>query len=127
MTTVQITEQQVQVSVTEQDFAVTAQPGVGVTVAPVVGQTVTASIGVAGPQGPQGEPGPAGAGARYVHDQATASADWTVSHGLGANPSAVTVVDTAGSVVLTEIRYVDVNTVRILSTSPFSGKAYLVT
>lgn len=122
MSTVIIQEENVLVTIGEQDFTVTPNEQ-GITVTPTEKEVLVATLGVPGPPGPAG---PAGSGARYVHEQAVASSDWVIEHGLGSDPSAVTVVDTAGTVVTTEIRYLDVNTVRILSTSPFSGKAYMV-
>jgi hypothetical protein len=61
---------------------------------------------------------------RYVHTQASASATWTITHDLGGQPS-VTVVDSAGTVVVGEIRYDSNVVVTVLFTTPFSGYAYL--
>lgn len=41
---------------------------------------------------------------RHVHNQGLASATWTISHSLGGRPS-VTVVDSAGTVVVGEVQY----------------------
>ena len=59
----------------------------------------------------------------YVHTQSTASDTWTVNHGLGKKPS-VTVVDSAESVVLGDVEYIDNDNVKIYFDSGFSGKAY---
>lgn len=59
----------------------------------------------------------------YVHDQAAASSSWTVVHNLDKFPS-ITVVDTAGTVVIGSLVYVDTNTVVITFNSAFSGKVY---
>lgn len=61
---------------------------------------------------------------RYIHTQASASATWTITHDLGGRPS-VTVVDSAGTVVVGEIRYDSNVVVTVLFTTPFSGYAYL--
>lgn len=61
---------------------------------------------------------------RHVHTQASASATWTITHLLGGRPS-VTVVDSAGTVVVGEIRYDSNTVVTVLFTAPFSGYAYL--
>ena len=61
---------------------------------------------------------------RYVHTQAAPSSTWNVTHDLGGRPS-VTVVDSAGTVVIGEIRYNNDTSVTILFTAPFSGYAYL--
>lgn len=59
----------------------------------------------------------------YVYKQMTASAVWTVTHNLNKYP-AVSVVDSAGTVVVGEVEYVDANTLTITFTSQFAGKAY---
>lgn len=61
---------------------------------------------------------------RHTHTQNTPSATWTITHSLGGNPS-VTVVDSAKSVVVGEVTYVDTSTVRIEFSGAFSGYAYL--
>lgn len=58
-----------------------------------------------------------------VFTQATPSATWRVKHGLNKYP-AVTIVDTAGSVVVGNIDYIDANNVVISFGSAFAGKAY---
>ena len=61
---------------------------------------------------------------RHTHIQNIPSATWTITHSLGGNPS-VTVVDSANSVVVGEVTYVDTSTVRIEFSGAFSGYAYL--
>ena len=61
---------------------------------------------------------------RHTHTQNTPSSTWTITHSLGGNPS-VTVVDSANSVVVGEVTYVDTSTVRIEFSGAFSGYAYL--
>jgi hypothetical protein len=61
---------------------------------------------------------------RHVHTQSAASATWTITHNLGGRPS-VTVVDSAGTVVVGEVRYDSNTVVTVLFTTPFSGYAYL--
>ena len=60
----------------------------------------------------------------YVHDQIAASKQWFVNHNLGKHPS-VTIVDSAGSVVMGDIEYVDNLNVTLTFAAEFSGKAYL--
>jgi len=60
----------------------------------------------------------------YVHDQATSSATWNIAHNLGKLPS-VTVVDTAGSVVIGNINYTDANNLVLVFNDGFSGQAYV--
>jgi hypothetical protein len=71
-----------------------------------------------------GSSGPSrvGASRHYVHEQRQASAVWTVNHNLGKVP-AVTVVDTAGTEVIGDVRHVDENTALLTFSAPFSGKA----
>ena len=61
---------------------------------------------------------------RHTHTQTSPSATWTITHPLGGKPS-VTVVDSADSVVVGEVTYVDNETVRIEFSGAFSGYAYL--
>lgn len=60
----------------------------------------------------------------YIHDQMVASAEWTIRHNLKKFP-AVSVVDSAGNVVIGEVRYIDINAISIKFIGAFSGKAYL--
>ena len=61
---------------------------------------------------------------RYVHTQSSASTTWTITHTLGGRPS-VTIVDSAGTVVVGEVGYNSDTTVVVSFTSAFSGFAYL--
>lgn len=58
----------------------------------------------------------------YVHKQETSSDTWEVIHGLGKEP-AVTVVDSAGTEVIGEVEYVNLNKCILRFQAPFSGKA----
>lgn len=68
--------------------------------------------------------GPGGSDAYYRHDQAIASDVWSVHHSLGKHPS-VTVVDSADTVLVGEVVYLDENSVELHFSAPFSGRAYL--
>lgn len=61
---------------------------------------------------------------KYVHDQMTASAVWTVTHGLNGYPN-VTAIDSADSEIVGDLLYLDNNTVRITFASGTTGKAYI--
>lgn len=61
---------------------------------------------------------------RHVHTQSSASTTWTITHALGGRPS-VTIVDSAGTVVVGEVGYNSDTTVVVSFTSAFSGFAYL--
>lgn len=60
----------------------------------------------------------------YTHTQLTASNSWTIQHNLNKYPQ-VTVVDSAGSVVVGDIDYISVNEVVVSFQAAFSGQAYL--
>lgn len=82
--------------------------------------------GEQGPEGPEGPRGPAGpsGGETYVHVQNSSDTNWVIQHNLERYPS-VEVVDSAGSLVIGSIHYVDANRVELSFEYPFSGKAYL--
>lgn len=84
--------------------------------------------GPTGPQGPQGEtgpPGPAGVDSgSYRHVQSVPAATWTIQHNLGYRP-AVSVEDSAGTVVYGEINYTDENNLTLTFRAPFGGAANL--
>ena len=60
----------------------------------------------------------------FVYEQGQPARVWTINHALNKFPS-VTVVDSAGSVVIGDIYYDDENTLTVSFSSEFSGKAYL--
>jgi hypothetical protein len=60
----------------------------------------------------------------YTHTQASASSIWTITHNLNCYP-AVSIVDSAGSLVFGEIEYISANVVRVTFAAAFGGKAYL--
>lgn len=68
--------------------------------------------------------GVAGAITPYTHIQDVASSTWTINHNLGRYPQ-VTVVDSAGSVVVGDVSYPDINTVVAKFGGGFAGRAYL--
>jgi hypothetical protein len=59
----------------------------------------------------------------YVHVQGTAESTWDVTHNLEKKPS-VTVVDSTDNVVIGEVEYLTINSVRLKFAGAFSGKAY---
>lgn len=83
--------------------------------------------GIQGLTGLQGTPGAAGASAinPVVFRQATPEMAWIILHGLNTYPL-VTVVDSANQTVLGDISYLDLNTVLLSFSAPFSGTAYLI-
>jgi hypothetical protein len=60
----------------------------------------------------------------YVFNQNSPSTTWTITHNLGRRPS-VTVVDSAGTVVVGEVTYTSDNVLTIQFSAGFSGQAYL--
>lgn len=59
----------------------------------------------------------------YTHVQSVAATTWVVVHGLSKHPS-VSVVDSAGTLVIGSVQYLDLNQVRLDFSTPFSGNAY---
>lgn len=65
-----------------------------------------------------------GGGDKYfVYNQVLPSATWEIDHNLNKKPS-VTVVDSADSVVVGDVEYLNNNQVRLTFVGAFSGKAY---
>lgn len=60
----------------------------------------------------------------YIHDQIAFSKTWIINHPLEKHPS-VTVVDSAGTVIMGEIQYISNSQIILSFTAEFSGKAYL--
>lgn len=60
----------------------------------------------------------------YVHSQDSPSASWTVTHNLNKRAS-VSVVDSAGTVIICDVDYVSDNQVVLNFDSSTSGSAYL--
>ena len=60
----------------------------------------------------------------YVHDQLSSSAVWIVMHNLNKYPN-VTILDSAGTLVIGEIEYLSKNSLILRFAAEFSGKAYL--
>lgn len=60
----------------------------------------------------------------FVHIQSTPSARWEIRHNLNKKPS-ITVVDSAGSVIVGEYNFIDTNIVICSFSGAFSGECYL--
>lgn len=108
-------------------------PGGGGVVQPdpspqVIGTTgIPGPAGPPGPRGPQGPAGPSGTegtGVSLVFPFDMPTTEVLCTHNLNAYPS-VTVVDSAGTVVIGEVQYIDANTLVVRFLAPFSGKLYL--
>lgn len=80
------------------------------------------STGPVGPTGPQGPIGPVGGSYRY--DQATPADVWVIDHELGFAP-AVTVVDSANSVIEGDLVASTPTTLILQFSGAFAGTAYL--
>lgn len=61
---------------------------------------------------------------RHTHAQSSATSEWSIHHTLGGRP-AVTIVDSSGTSVFGEVRYLSDSDVVISFSAPFSGYAYL--
>lgn len=60
----------------------------------------------------------------YKHIQMTPSSVWTITHGLSYFPN-VTIVDSAGTVVVGDIVYTSATVATVTFSSAFAGTAYL--
>lgn len=60
----------------------------------------------------------------YVHNQIAANNVWEINHNLGKFPS-VSIVDSAGTVVIGDVSHIDINNLTISFASGFAGTAYL--
>jgi|TARA_R110000822_G_scaffold6851_30_gene28761 hypothetical protein len=60
----------------------------------------------------------------YVHEQGVASSVWTITHNMDKKPSAI-VTDSAGTIVLGEVKYTNKNELTIKFNGAFSGEAFL--
>lgn len=100
----------------------------------VVIQHTTVKVSVVAARGPEGPPGPAGppgqdgqdgsVAATYTHTQSSGAATWTITHGLNRWPVHVSVVDsTDRKVEGFYMQRVDNNTVEVIFTSAWTGKA----
>lgn len=63
-------------------------------------------------------------GGAYMHTQYSASNRWEITHNLMYNPN-VTVVDSAGTLIEGAIEYNGPNSIVLLFSASFAGKAYL--
>jgi hypothetical protein len=61
---------------------------------------------------------------RFTFTQASAASSWSITHTLDGFPS-VTVVDSAGTVVVGTVSYNSTSSVTVSFESAFAGKAYL--
>ena len=59
----------------------------------------------------------------YTHTQNTSASVWVINHNLNKNP-AVSIVDTGGNEVEGDVLYVNLNSLTLTFSAPFSGKAY---
>ena len=97
----------------------------------VLTETATGPQGAAGPAGaagatgPTGPAGPAADNLTVVHDQASASATWTINHNQGRYPS-IDIIDSAGNHVIGDIKHNSVNQVVATFDNAFAGKAIIV-
>lgn len=60
----------------------------------------------------------------FVYIKSTPNKIWEITHNLDKYPS-VTIVDSAGSVVMGDITYTSKSTLTVTFSAAFSGKAYL--
>ena len=80
--------------------------------------------GVKGDKGDRGEQGIGASFSTFVYEAPTASSLWTITHNLACYPS-VTIVDSAGTVIVPDIEYLDINSLRVIFAYAMGGTAYL--
>ncbi|QHE96875.1 hypothetical protein LCG56_26995 [Pseudomonas cannabina pv. alisalensis] len=78
---------------------------------------------MAGQRGARGASG-GGSGAGFEFVQGLAIPVWTIPHNLNRFPS-VTVVDSTGSRIEPDVKYLDANIIQITHGAAYAGKAYL--
>jgi hypothetical protein len=61
---------------------------------------------------------------KHIHNQTTATSEWTIEHNLNCYPS-VTIVDSSNAEVVGEVEYVNNNSLKAKFSASFSGTAYL--
>jgi hypothetical protein len=61
----------------------------------------------------------------FIHEQLSPSSLWVINHNLNKYPS-VTVTDSAGNVVVGDVKHVSLNTTEINFSAAFAGKAILI-
>jgi len=76
-----------------------------------------------GTPGQDGQDGAPGVDATYIHNQIAASTVWLVEHNLGKKPS-VSIVDSAETLIIGDVIYLDNNRCQIELSMTVSGKAY---
>lgn len=60
---------------------------------------------------------------RFTYVQSSVSTIWTVPHNLNRHPR-VTVVDNLGNVLLSDVSYVDINTIQVVHGTAITGTVY---
>jgi|TARA_R110000744_G_scaffold127455_1_gene234252 hypothetical protein len=60
----------------------------------------------------------------FTYNQGIPSSVWNIQHNLNKFPS-VSIVDTSGSIIYTDVEYIDINNLRLTFFSALSGKAYM--
>jgi len=60
----------------------------------------------------------------YTHEQSTTATKWTIAHNLNKYPN-VTIVDTARTMVIAQIKYIDANNIELDFKAATAGFAYL--
>ena len=94
---------------------ITSSPTAAVNVKSTSNVTSVAISGILASNGPTDK--------NYVHEQGSPSATWNVTHNLDKRAS-VSVVDSAGTVIICDVNYVSDNQVVLAFDSSTSGNAY---
>lgn len=97
---------------------------------PQVGDTVSLPDGTTfewnGTTWSRVETGGGGGGVvRYVHTEAPASTDWTITHNMNTRYMHVQVVDDAGNTVIPDVVFTNANRLDLVFANPVQGTAIL--
>lgn len=77
-------------------------------------------VTVTGGQGPPGS-----GGETVIFEQTLASNHWIVNHLFPGGFPSVTIVDTSGNVLISDVHYINSTTLEIFFSVPVSGKVYM--
>lgn len=91
-------------------------------IGPIGPQGFIGPIGATGSIGPIGPTGPAIVS--FIHEESPASYIWAINHNLNKKPNVI-IIDSAGTLIVGDIKYLNDNNILIEFNNLVSGKAYI--
>ena len=83
-------------------------------------------VSITGPTGATGAQGPGGnLYDTQIHHQIVPAASWPITHAWPGGYPSVTIIDSAGNIIVGEVTYLTSTTLVVNFSSPFAGKAFL--